>query len=321
MACDDVGIDEKTFMRWKESVVDKRHGPKTSPANKLSIDEIKEIILVSTSKENMNLPPSKIIPKLADEGRYIASESTFYRVFKVLDMCSHRGKMNPRSNVSPKALVATKVNQIYSWDITYLSSTISGKFYYLYLFMDIFSRKIVGQKVHHTEDMNHSSDLITEICVRENVVKDQLILHSDNGGPMKGATMLVTLQRLGVIPSFSRPKVSNDNPYSEALFKTLKYNPEYPVKPFASLEEAQQWVDSFTYWYNEVHLHSGINFVTPSSRHNGNDLIILEKRANVYKLARNKNPNRWSGKTRDWSSPIEVNLNYSGKKNERLLVA
>jgi putative transposase len=178
------------------------------------------------------------------------------------------------------------------------------------MFLDIYSRMIVGHKVHDVESMEYSSQLIDAICASEGIQKHQLILHSDNGGAMKGATMLATLQRLGVVPSFSRPKVSDDNPFSESLFKTLKYCPEYPSRPFGSLEEANALVEKFVYWYNNIHLHSGIKFVTPSSRHAMKDDKILENRKRVYEEAKRKNPNRWSRQTRNWTKIEKVYLNY-----------
>ncbi|RPH47672.1 MAG: transposase, partial [Desulfobacteraceae bacterium] len=150
--------------------------------------------------------------------------------------------------------------------MTYLKSVIKGLFYYLYMIVDIFSRMIVGWSIHPEESADHAGRLISDACLTQGVARDQLILHSDNGGPMKGATMLVTLQFLGVLPSFSRPRVSDDNPYSESLFKTLKYRPEYPDKPFSSIEDAEVWVQAFVNWYNYEHLHSSINYVTPYSR-------------------------------------------------------
>ena len=316
VATNDTGISQKTFKRWSKSLEDKRKGPMTTPSNKLSEGEVKKIINISTSKEYIDLPPSKIVPSLADKGKYIASESTFYRILKEKEMLTHRGKSKAKTHEKPAPLVATGPNQIYSWDITYLKSPITGAFYYLYLFMDIWSRKIVGQEVHENEDMDKSSELINSICKLEKIEKNKLILHSDNGGPMKGATMLATLQRLGIIPSFSRPKVSDDNPYSESLFKTLKYSPKYPSKPFASLEDAQTWGNDFVDWYNNKHLHSGIKFVTPSSHHNGEDIAILNRRKVVYETARINNPNRWSGKSRNWDHQKKVYLNDLQKKNE-----
>lgn len=131
---------------------------------------------------------------------------------------------------------------------------------------------------------------------------------------MKGATMLATLQRLGVVPSFSRPGVSNDNPFSESLFRTLKYRPEYPSQPFKNEQEAQRWVDNFVRWYNTEHLHSEIRYVTPDDRHYGQEAAKLSKRKNVYELARKKNPGRWTRKTRNWKPVEAVHLNPERKR-------
>lgn len=155
--------------------------------------------------------------------------------------------------------------------------------------------------------------MIKRVCTEERVDPSKVTLHSDNGSPMKGSTMLATLQSLGVTPSFSRPSVSNDNPFSESLFKTLKYVPFYPKKPFDSLDSASEWVSDFVTWYNDSHLHSGIKYVTPSSRHKGLDKDILLARKNVYELAKLKTPNRWSGSTRDWTHQEKVSINEGNK--------
>jgi putative transposase len=316
IACGDIGIDVKTFKRWKKDTEDYRKGPLTAPANKLSEAEVAKIIQVCTSKEYVDLPPSQIVPSLADKGVYLASESSFYKVLREHKMLEHRGKSRAQKHHRPLPLVATGPNQIYSWDITYMRSTVAGRFFYLYMFMDIFSRKVVGWRVHECESMEHSASLVEEVCLREGILKEQLVLHSDNGGAMKGATMLATLQRLGVVPSFSRPRVSDDNPFSESLFKTLKYCPQYPSRAFTSIEEANGWVEDFVNWYNYRHLHSGIKFVTPSSRHEGRDEEILNKRKEVYEEAKMKNPNRWSRQTRNWSKIEKVFLNHLQEKNE-----
>ncbi|MBE9526555.1 MAG: IS3 family transposase, partial [Proteobacteria bacterium] len=247
-ACDIVGISPKTFQRWscKDNMQDGRLEAKNSPSNKLTELEYQRLIKVANEPDYADLPPNKIVPKLADEGRYIASESTFYRVLKAHNQLHHRQKAKPTGQIKkPKALCATAPNQIYSWDISYLPTQVRGIFFYLYLVMDIFSRKIVGWQVHEEESSAQAADLMTDICAREGVQRHQVTLHSDNGSPMKGATMLATLQQLGVIPSFSRPSVSNDNPYSESLFRTLKYRPEYPENPFADLTDARNWVQGF----------------------------------------------------------------------------
>lgn len=292
-ACKALGINKRTFERWRKNPEgDMRRGPVTEPANKLTEKERQEIVNIANSTRFRDKSPSQIVPQLADDNVYVASESSFYRVLKAAGLDAHRGRSKPATRKKPKELVATGPNQVYSWDITYLKSTVAGMFFYLYFFMDVYSRKIVGYAVHDEQNTDLASELIDDICGTEGIDKDQLTLHSDNGGPMKGATMLATLQRLGVMPSFSRPSVSNDNPFSEALFKTVKYCPQYPSKPFASKEEALAWVSEFVQWYNEEHLHSGINFVTPGSRHRGEDIEILAKRNKVYENAKRQRPER-----------------------------
>ena len=256
-----------------------------------------------------HLPPSQIVPALADQGQYLASESTFYRVLREENQLTHRGRSKAPRCKRPEELEASAPNQIWSWDITFLPTTIRGQFFYLYLFVDLFSRKIVGWEVYAEESAEHAADIVRKAYLREAIAGEPLILHSDNGSPMKGATMLGTLQKLGVMPSFSRPSVSNDNAYSEALFKTLKYHPGFPDKPFETLEEARKWMLGFQRWYNEEHRHSALKFVTPAQRHSGKDKEVLHRRAALYEVAKAKQPERWSGKCRDWSRPQVVTLN------------
>lgn len=311
LACELLGIDIRTLQRWKidRSLKDKRRGPTTAPANKLTDAERARIVEVVNLPEYHNQPPSQIVPNLADNGSYIGSESTIYRVLHAEKMMKHRSASRPRTHRKPDELCATKPNQVWSWDITYLLSNIRGKYFYLYMFLDIFSRKIVGFNVFDQQIPEYASCVVSNAYVDENLREGDVTLHSDNGGPMKGSTMLATLQMLGIMPSFSRPSVSDDNPFSESLFKTLKYCPQYPSKPFASEEEALIWVVKFVDWYNNIHQHSGINFVTPNARHQGLDKKILSDRILVYENAKQKNPNRWSKKIRNWMRIDEVFLN------------
>lgn len=309
MACETLDLEIRTIERWENSPADGRRGPHSKPSNALTEEERVKVLEVANSSEYANLPPCQIVPKLADQGEYFASESSFYRILKKEKLLTHRSKSNPRTNTKPEELVALGPNQIWSWDITYLKTALKGAYYYLYLPMDIFSRKIIHWEVHENENAELASGMIAKACFMNQIQEDQIVLHSDNGGPMKGATMLATLQRLGVAPSFSRPSVSNDNPYSESLFKTLKYCPSFPARGFANIDDAREWVKRFVHWYNNIHLHSGINFVTPASKHCGSDEKILEKRHNVYELARLRNPNRWSKQTRNWSMVSIVKLN------------
>lgn len=317
-ACKVLEIDVRTVQRWgkakrENNAYDDRRkaaGSARVPVNKLSEEERQAILDVCHQPAYRSLPPSQIVPRLADQGKYLASERSFYRVLEAADEVHPRGRARaPRAMSKPQGYEATAPNQVWSWDITYLASCIQGVFYRLYLVMDIFSRKIVGWEVHESELAEHASVLIRKACWAEGIHEGGLVLHSDNGSPMKGATMLATLQKLGVIPSFSRPSVSDDNPYSESLFRTLKYTPAYPGKPFSSLDAARQWVRDFARWYNMEHRHSAIRYVTPHERHSGREQEILQGRIATYDEARQRNPARWSGNIRNWNAITSVWLN------------
>jgi transposase InsO family protein len=321
--CKVLEMSLRTLQRWERDPEqgDQRRGPRTAAPHQLSAEERQAVIELANSGEYKNLPPAQIVPKLADQGVYLASESTFYRILKKADLATYRLNTEPRRNRKPDPLVAKRPNVLWSWDITYLKSPVKGLYYYLYLVMDIYSRMIVGWEVHERESADLSAPLIARAIRTHGVSREQLTLHADNGGPMKGATMLVTLQKLGVIPSFSRPSVSDDNPYSESLFKTLKYRPSYPEGSFASLIEAHRWVARFVAWYNTEHRHSEIRYVTPESRHQGLDHEILNQRTALYKTARLKNPQRWAGAIRKWSPITEVHLNPTPEMREALKAA
>lgn len=310
-ACEVVGITSRTLERWRKDDVgvDRRAGPRQAPPHQLSEAERTRILEVANSPEFRDKSPRQIVPTLSDRGEYIASESSFYRVLREADQLAHRGRARPPCGKRPKELVATKPNQIWCWDITYLRAVVRGTFYYLYLAVDVFSRKIVAWSVEEEESQDLAVDMIERATREERVPEDSLILHADNGGPMKGSTMLATLQRLGIVPSFSRPRVSDDNAYAEALFRTLKYRPEYPRKPFASIEAARRWVEDFVAWYNGEHLHSAIRYVTPNDRHEGRDVAILAARRQVYCDAKSRTPRRWTRDIRNWTPVGDVALN------------
>jgi len=313
-ACQALGISPRTYQRWTEQggvETDRRpEAERKAPVNRLSEAERARILEICNRAPYASLPPSQIVPALADKGEYIGSESSFYRVLRAANQLHHRGKAQaPQQVAKPNAHRAHGPNQVWSWDITYLASTVLGLFFHLYLVMDIYSRKIVGWEVHETESGAHAATLIEKACWAEHIRHDTLVLHSDNGSPMKGATMLAKLQKLGIMPSFSRPSVSNDNPYSESLFGTLKYTPAYPAKSFENLEQARQWVHEFVRWYNGEHRHSSLKFVTPNQRHQGQDATILIRRKAVYQEAKRQHPERWSGQIRNWNPVGSVSLN------------
>ena len=308
-ACHVIGLSVRTVERWRGAHPDDaREGPHQLPANALSTAERAVILETVNSATYCDLSPHQIVPRLADAGCYLASESTVYRVLRAAELLTHRGRATAPVHRARPVHVATAPDQVWSWDITYLKSPVRGVFWYLYLMMDIWSRRIMGWAVHPTQDETRAAALFTQVCQQRALHPEGLVLHADNGGPMKGATMVGTLERLGVIPSFSRPGVSDDNPYSEALFRTLKYCPAFPTQPFADVAAAERWVAAFVQWYNHDHQHSAIHFVTPDDRHTGCDIAILAHRDLVYRAAQAQHPERWSRGTRDWTRVTTVRL-------------
>jgi len=313
-ACAELGITARTYRRWTEEGrvrADARpQAERPRPVNKLSDAERARVLEACHRPDLASLPPSQIVPRLADEGEYIASESTFYRVLREAGEQHHRGRSQaPRQSPPPRSHCATGPCETWTWDISYLPGPAKGLFFYLYLIVDVYSRKIVGWEVYEEELAEHASELVRRAVWAEGCVDRPLVLHSDNGSPMKASTFRVTLDKLGVTPSYSRPRVSNDNPFSEALFRTCKYWPAFPKRGFESVQAAREFLHEFVTWYNTEHRHSAIRFVTPDERHRGRDQAILTKRETVYAIARAKHPERWSGPARNWTPTGSVWLN------------
>lgn len=310
-----LGLTSRTVQRWRtqNGGYDRRNGPRVI-AHQLSAAERQQVLAIANAPKYRDLSPRQIVPRLADAGQYVASESTFYRILRAEKQLVHRERCRPATHRRPKEKKATGPCQVWSWDITYFRSPVKGQYFYLYMILDVWSRKIMAATVFSHERDQNSAWLFSEAIRRHAVNPLGLVLHSDNGSAMKGSTMLATLQRLGVMPSFSRPGVSNDNPFSESLFRTLKYRPEYPAQPFESEQHAQRWVDHFVQWYNSEHLHSEIRFVTPDVRHNGQEKALLAQRREVYETAHKRNPSRWSRHTRNWDPIGAVFLNPAPPK-------
>ena len=322
-ACAELGLHARTFQRWKspDGEVREDRRPTTerpAPTNRLTEEERDVIVETCNASEFASRPPSQIVPILADRGTYIGSESSLYRVLRERGQAQRRGRAKPPHRPKPPASFEAKGPcEVWSWDITWLPGPALGVFFYLYMIVDIFSRKIVGWEIHESESAASAAKLLERAVWAEGCLIKPVVLHADNGSPMKGATMKVTMGRLGVTASFSRPRVSNDNPFSEALFRTCKYVPDYPTNGFATIEEARLWVQGFVAWYNTEHRHSAIRFVTPDERHRGVDAQILEARREVYQAAKAKNPNRWSGAARDWTPIGSVWLNPDRSEDGR----
>ncbi|RWA45664.1 integrase [Cupriavidus sp. UYMSc13B] len=309
-ACKELGLKERTLQRWRKKPEDGRPGAaRPVPANKLSEAERQAVLAAANQPGYESLTPHQIVPKLADEGRYLASESTFYRVLRAEGQGRRRGRSQQAKRRAPTTHRADGPNQVWCWDITWLPTTVKGRFFYWYMMQDIYSRKLVVNEVHESESVEHASHLLAQGCLREQTAGRPLVLHSDNGTAMKGATMRAAMEYLGVEPSYSRPRVSNDNAYAEALFRTAKYCPLWPERPFDTLQQAREWVHKFVRWYNEEHCHSGLKYVTPNQRHRGEAPHLLAQRTAVYEAARARHPQRWSAGIRDWDLAPEVYLN------------
>ena len=318
-ACGEIGISLRTLKRWRKAFQgdgdgkDRRKGSPRLVVHRLSEEERQRILLTCNQPEYASLPPGQIVPALADQGLYIGSESSFYRVLHQAGQCHRRGRARlPQEPRSVPRLRADGPNRVWSWDISFLPTTVRGVWLYLYLVVDVWSRKVVAWDVDEREDPAIAADLLSRACLRERISKGRqqpLILHADNGNAMRAATLESRLEELGVLRSFSRPRVSNDNPYSESLFRTVKYRPDDPRKPFATREQAYQWVAEFVDWHNHQHRHSGIKFVTPQQRHDGQAVEISRHRGVVYERARQRHPRRWSRSTRCWRQPEVVWIN------------
>lgn len=310
LACREVGIALRTLQRWVRSGELREDGRPSSvrpvPAHKLSEAERAAVLKLINEPRFAELPPTQIVPRLADEGRYIASESTFYRLLRAEGQLVRR--VRKPVHREPPRRCARGPNQLWCWDITYLPAAVRGTFFFLYLVLDVYSRKIIAHEVHTQESGQHAAALIERAVLRERVAGRPLIIHQDNGSPMKASTFVAKLQELGIDASYSRPGVSDDNPFAESLFRTFKYRPDYPGA-FESVDDARAWALLFERWYNHTHKHRNLKFVSPAQRHCGADQAIFTARSAVYEQARTKHPKRWSGNTRDWTLPDQVWLN------------
>lgn len=323
-ACAVVGIGLRTYRRWKAGGEDARPlAERPLPAHALSEAEREAIVNVCNTGRFASLPPSQIVPRLADEGCYLASESSFYRVLHARGLQHHRGRARVAQRREPPTHEARGPNQVWCWDVSYLPSGIRGLYYYLYLVLDLYSRKVVAWEVHAQECGEHAAALLSRAVLLEGVGRQRqpLVLHADNGAPMKSATLLETLRLLGVQSSHSRPRVSNDNAFVESAFRTCKYRPDYPAQGFGTIDEARSWVWRFVEWYNTEHRHSGLKFVTPQQRHRREAPAILRQREKVYEEARERHPRRWSKGIRDWSLPVSVWLNPVKKAESEMAQA
>jgi putative transposase len=271
-ACALAGIDARTHQRWRAGKAlargDRRPDADHSiPSHALSEAERAQIVAVCNEPRFAETPPARIVPMLADDGIYIASESSFYRVLRAHDQMHRRGRARPpRVSGPPRTHIATRPGEVWCWDVTFLPGQIQGRWFYFYLILDLYSRKIVGFEVHDTDTAEHAAHLARRTALAEGVHASSVrpILHGDNGATLKATTVLAMLHWLGIKPSYSRPRVSDDNAFAEALFRTAKYRPAFPLKGFVDLAAAREWGASFVQWYNHSSEHTSLYVAGPN---------------------------------------------------------
>tara|TARA_Y100000588_G_C14176922_1_gene891810 strand:- start:41 stop:1069 length:1029 start_codon:yes stop_codon:yes gene_type:complete len=318
-ACITLGVPRANFYRWKTSKNNKSVVERKAWRSPLALTDIERQATINLlhSKRFVDLSPGEIYSTLLDEGRYICSERTMYRILSSLGetQARRRGRQDNRQYEKPE-LLATGPNQVWSWDITKLKGPKKWNYYHLYVILDIFSRYVVGWMVADRESSALAERLIKQTCEKQNISPNQLTIHADRGASMKSKLIANLLADLGITKTHSRPYTSNDNPFSEANFKTLKYCPSFPVR-FGCQEDATHFCRAFFRWYNNEHKHSGINRLTPKSVHYGDAGFVLIHRNKVLNEAFEKNPARFKHRKPDagrlpeevWINPPQIQDN------------
>ena len=309
-ACAALGLSRATFYRSQQPrpARDAATAPGASP-RALSVAERAHVLDLLHSQDFVDLAPAQIVAKLLDTGRYVCSERTMYRILAQAHECRERRKQLRHPRYAAPELLATGPNQLWSWDITKLLGPTKWTYFYLYVILDVFSRNVVGWLVAHCESATLAKKLIQETCERQRITPDKLTLHADRGSSMKSKPVALLLADLGVTKSHSRPHVSNDNPFSEAHFKTLKYRPGFPDR-FGSLQDARAFCVPFFHWYNHEHRHSGIGYYTPAQMHSGAANESVAARAVVLAAAYVAHPERFpNGAPKPQPMPTEVWIN------------
>ncbi len=313
-ACRALNVSRATLYRRRDP--DRQPKPRPIPARALSLGERKAVIDRLNSERFADQSPRQVYSKLLDEGEYMCSVRTMYRILEANQSTRERRNQLRHPNYKKPELLATGPNEVWSWDITKLKGPEKWTYYYLYVILDIYSRCVVGWMLAHRESADLATQLIETTIEKQNVPREQLILHSDRGPSMTSHSVAQLLGSLGVTKSHSRPHVSNDNPFSESQFKTMKYRPEFPQR-FGCYEDALGFCREFIRWYNDEHYHSGIGLLTPSSLHYGQGEKVIESRKQTLHVAWQKNPERFvHGIPTPASLPKAVWINAPKRKDE-----
>ena len=314
--CADIGIPKSSYYYWKKKKEDQREKEtsKYQPSWSLLLEEKEMILSIMNSEDYYDKSPAYIYYSLLDSGVYLCSIRSMYRILKENNQSKERRKIIHHGKYEKPELLAEKPNEVWSWDITKLKGPAKWIYYYLYVIIDIFSRYVVGWHIAYREESQIAKELIYQSLLKQEISKDQLTIHADRGSSMRSKPVAVLLSDLGVTKSHSRPYQSNDNPYSESQFKTLKYQPLFPER-FENIESARDYCRDFFQWYNQEHYHSGIGYYTPESVHYGYCNEIYNNRREVLLDAYFTNPGRFRNKIpRPLKPPKEAWINQPKKE-------
>ena len=295
-ACAALAVPRASFYRWQDRAEDS-HGERlcSVPPLALSGKEEAAVLEILHAARFVDQPPQEIYSTLLDEGTYLCSVRTMYRILEKHEEVKERRNQLTHPHYQKPELLANVSNQLWSWDITKLKEPAKWTYFYLYVIIDVFSRYVVGWMVAHRELSSLAQKLIEQTCEKQHIQPGQLTIHADRGPSMKSKPVAFLMADMGITKSHSRPYVSNDNPYSESQFKTLKYRPDFPER-FGAIVDARLFCQTFFRWYNSEHYHSGIGFQTPENVHYGRTEQIIKERQAVLNAAYEKHPKRFKGK-------------------------
>ncbi len=319
-ACRALGLPRASLYRMRRTAapdLEAFHPPRPSPPRALSPGEREAVLDILHGERFMDHAPAQVHASLLDEGSYLCSPRTMYRILDSAREVKERRDQVRRPHYAKPELLATRPNQVWSWDITKLMGPAKWTYFYLYVILDIFSRYVVGWMVAPRESADLAQGLISETYDKQRIDQGQLTLHADRGSSMKSKPVALLLADLGVVKTHSRPQVSNDNPFSESQFKTMKYRPEFPER-FGSIEHSRAFGHVFFPWYNDAHHHSALGFLTPAVVHYGLADAVRDKRQHVLAAAFAAHPERFvKGTPRPADLPQAVWINPPEKKTTR----
>lgn len=318
-ACTALDIPRATYYRWKNPSHRQTNPAKRMTPLALTSDERQEVLTALHAEEYVDRAPAAVYSALLDRGTYLCSVRTMYRILESEGENRERRRQRKHPQYAKPELLATQPNQLWSWDITKLKGPVKWTYFYLYTILDVFSRYVVGWMVSSKETGKLAKQLIAETCRKYNITPDQLVIHADRGSSMTSKTVALLMADLGVTKSHSRPYTSNDNPYSEAQFKTLKYRPDFPER-FGSVQHSRAHCGDFFHWYNTIHYHSGIAMLTPEMVHFGMAQDILKNRNDVLLKAAADHPLRFKNKPPvPHQLPSEVWINPPESQKDSLI--